>query len=214
MAAQDKTSWQAFSSARVKDLTAEGLTSRDAMKRASEEWQAGAKRTGGRVAKSKLVIEYIKAVDGTLSEEQAKDIALGLLDGLLEWADAEHSTEYATMARRAAELFRGDERSADDSAERQFGVDLAEYLILALIDRGVSWDELQPTVLQGADTGGEPPADPFAGGGGGGGIDRAPTPEEELGLAPPPRGGGSLRGKVAGSAVKETIRQLERIINE
>ncbi|MEM7518807.1 MAG: hypothetical protein AAF368_18030, partial [Planctomycetota bacterium] len=131
-----------------------------------------------------MVIEYIKQVDGALSEEQAADIALGLLDGLLEYADADYSEEYRTMQRRAAELFRGPDKTDDDTAERKFGMDLAEFLILAVIDRAVSWDQLEPAVLSGASGGSQEMPDfgaPMQQG-----SPPELTAEQELGLAPRP----------------------------
>lgn len=218
--------WQSFVSLRLPELTAQGLSSREAMQRVGQEWQeikegsagsrgassAGRRGRGGSVSKSGLKIDYIQTADGILSEAQAKDIALGLLDALIDRSDAEYSTEYAAMQRRAAELFGGgEEPSAADSAERKFGADLAEYLILAVISRRVPWSELEPAVLSGLreEAPGDAPAlllPPPA-------SSMTPTAEQELGLAPRPTNP-SLKSRVASSAVKRTIQGLEQILQQ
>lgn len=215
--------WQDYSSARVPELVAEGLENDDALRRAGEEWRSRektsrdepkrAKRTskGASMSSRKkgLTIEYIRQVDGALSEEQAADIALGLLDGLLEYADADYSEEYRVMQRRAAELFRGPDKSDDDTAERKFGADLAEFLILAVIDRAVSWDQLEPAVLSGGSRGSQQMPD-F--GAPAQGPPAELTAEQELGLAPRPET--SRRSRIGGTAVQATVRALEQIIQE
>lgn len=225
MAEEDqKTGWKAFISERLPGLTSQGMSSREAMQRLGEEWQelkggsASSRgrfpmghRRGGNVSKSTLKIDYIQAADGLLSEAQAKDIALGLLDALIERSDAEYSTEYAAMQRRAAELFGGDGPSAADSSERKFGRDLAEYLVLAVINRRVPWSELEPAVLSGLreEAPGDAPAllPPAPA------SSTTPTPEQELGLAPRPEQP-SLKSRVASSAVKRTIQGLEQILQD
>lgn len=200
--------WQEFRKKRLKELMDGGMTFGDASKVISREWKAmkeGKPSKGASVSskssKTALSIKYITSTSGELSEEQAKDIALGMLDGLIEYADGDSSTELTSMQRRAAELFRGEERTASDTAERRLGFDLAEFLVLAVIDRNLSWESLTPSVLS---DGAAPmlptvvqPSQPSK-----------PTPEQELGLSPKP----STGKKVAGTAMEETIKALQKIL--
>lgn len=207
-----ENSWQKYSARRVAELTEGGMSPQEAMKQAGKEWKsrksgAPKPKRGASMAskKSGLSIEYITNTAGTLSEEQASDIALGLLDGLLFHADAETGTELRTMQIRAAELFRGKEKSVSDTAERQFGHDLAEYLVLAVIDRGVDWSELSPAVL------GEGPARPVMVTGGTSGR-TTPTPEEELGIKKKEERK-ELGRKVGNTAIDEMVKALKDIMN-
>lgn len=202
-----ESTWQKFSARRVKELTSEGMKAPQAMKQAGAEWRAR-KDKGARVANKKrgLSIEYITATAGELSEEQASDIALGLLEGLLEYADADHQTELRTLQIRAAELFRGKDKSVSDTAEREFGFDMAEYLVLAVIDRGIDWSELRPSVLSAG------PAQPVVITGGTTGGRTTPTPEEELGLKKKEERK-ELGKKIGSTAIDEMVKALKDIMN-
>lgn len=201
--------WQQYSKRRVPELRSqlEGLTAQEAMKIAGREWreysegggEVGSKRT------SRVVIDYISEVAGVLPEEKAADIALGLIDGLLEYADASHAEEYNVMRRRAAELFRGQERTTEDTVERRFGYDLAEYVVLAVIDRELSWSALEPSVLSGGSKGSGKEMPDFGGG--------MPPPleltaEQELGLSPKP----SVKGRATKTAIDATVKALKEIM--
>ena len=114
------------------------------------------------------------------------------------------------MQRRAAELFRGPDKTDDDTAERKFGMDLAEFLILAVIVRAVSWDQLEPAVLSGASGGSQEMPDfgaPMQQG-----SPPELTAEQELGLAPRPET--SRRSRIGGAAVQATVREIEQLIQE
>lgn len=205
--------WEEFRKRRLRELMDDGQSMADAMKVIGREWQSvkeggstsatQSKRRSTPVSNNKLCIKYVQQASGNLSEEQAKDIALGILEGLIEYSDADRATELRTMQRRAAELFRGNEVSDRDTAERRLGYDLAEFVVLAVIDRNITWESLTPSVLS---EGAAPTLTMLPGPSQRpGGI----TPEEELGLKPKQPSTGA---RVAGTALGETIKALEGIL--
>ena len=208
--------WNAFRSPRMKALMEDGMSMGDASKIVSKEWKAykekkgdctSSKRTRSGTVKTRtgISIKYVSGVSGELSEEQAKDIALGLIDGLLEYADAEAGTELRTMQRRARELFAGEERTASDTAEHRLGEDLAEFLVLAVIDRNIQWSQLEPSVLGGKAA---PVMPTFTAPSG---SPTKITPAQELGIVPKPTSP-SLGQQVGKTALQKTIEGLTKII--
>lgn len=156
---------------------------------------------------------YSERSNGVLQPEQARDAAIGLLQGLLEYADASDEQEYQILLQEGRELFGEDPPTMRDSEERQFGYDLAPYLVRLLMVRGVDWRELEPTALawnrkqhEGQAVEARVPELPTFRE-----PERLPgplTPEQELGLAP------RKQGSLGQTAVQATVRALQDIINQ
>ena len=155
--------WRAYSEQRIPQLQQQGLSYREAQRKAGEEFrqqseekQTKPKRTRPTEMKEtkvrgapKMTASIPLVVDARPDEAAAWDIAQGIVDFLLENSAPEDDfTAFLRQAEATYQRAKGETPEADQ-AEYTMGKTIGSVVLQVIARNGLTWDQLRPPQIAG-----------------------------------------------------------------